>query len=331
VTSDNIPTATTQAHTVLHETLAEIRKVVIGQDPVLERVLTALLADGHVLLEGVPGLAKTLMVRTLAGVLGGSWRRIQFTPDLVPADITGTRIWRPDLARFETEPGPVQCNFLLADEINRTSPKVQSALLEVMAERQVTVAGQTTTLERPFLVLATANPIEDEGTFPLPEAQLDRFMMKVLVTYPDPSSEAAIARNSLQPLPQVRQLLDVNRLTSLQRLATEVYVDDDTVNYAVALAQQTRAPGRPWSAQVAFGASPRGPIALLAAARARALLHGRAYVTAADVAELAGDVLAHRLVLNWQATADGVTPVDVISAVVASTPRPTGLTHWGSQ
>jgi MoxR-like ATPase len=325
--STAIPTDVDQACTLLHQALSEVGKVVVGQDRVLERVLTALLADGHVLLEGVPGLAKTLMVRTLAGVMGGSWRRVQFTPDLVPSDLTGNRVWRPDLSRFETEPGPVVCNFLLADEINRTSPKVQSALLEVMAERQVTVAGQTRVLDRPFLVLATANPIEDEGTFPLPEAQLDRFMMKIRVGYPDAADEVLVARQSLVTAPTVRQLLDVATLTALQTLTAEVHVDDDTVRYAVELVRATRDPHQPWGPQVAFGASPRGPIALLAAARARALLHGRAYVTADDVATLAPDVLAHRLVLTWQATADGVNATDIVDQAVAATRRPSGLTH----
>src|SRR3954463_2964435 len=220
----------------LGEALHEIKRVIVGQDEMLERMLVALLAGGHVLLEGVPGLAKTLTVKTMAAVLGGRFRRIQFTPDLVPSDLVGTRIWRPDTGRFDTELGPVFGNFLLADEINRAPAKVQSALLEVMQEHQVTIGGQTFPVPRPFLVLATQNPIESEGTYPLPEAQVDRFLMKLLVDYPNPGEEAAVVGRSLQGMAEVRERLSVPDLERYSQVVANVHVDRSVVAYAVQLA-----------------------------------------------------------------------------------------------
>ncbi|HEX2035149.1 MAG TPA: MoxR family ATPase [Chloroflexota bacterium] len=306
--------------------LFELKRVIVGQDAMLERVLVALLAGGHLLLEGVPGLAKTLTIRTLARVLGGTFRRVQFTPDLVPADIVGTRVYRPDTGTFVTEPGPVLCNYLLADEINRAPAKVQSALLEVMQERQVTIGGQTLPVPAPFLVLATQNPIEAEGTYPLPEAQLDRFLLKVLVGYPDFPEELAVVQRSLGDESQVRRVLDAPRLLAAQRAARGVYVDRAVQEYAVALAMATRHP-RAYGLEalapyLAFGASPRGSIALVHAARARALLRGRAYALPQDVRALAKDVLRHRLVLTYDALAETRSPDDLLDQVLAAVPLP---------
>src|SRR6195952_1608967 len=245
----------------LGEALHEIKRVIVGQDAMLERLLVSLLAGGHVLLEGVPGLAKTLTVRTLADVVGGTFKRVQFTPDLVPADLVGTRIWRPDTGRFETELGPVFGNLLLADEINRAPAKVQSALLEVMQERQVTLGGDSFPMPDPFLVLATQNPIESEGTYPLPEAQIDRFLLKVLVDYPSLGEEASIVGRSLRPPEQVQVRLSMSDLVRFQRVAAEIFVDREVVAYAVQLVDATRNPGRyglgDLDQQIQYGASPR--------------------------------------------------------------------------
>src|SRR6187399_626064 len=274
----------------LEEVLFEVKKVIVGQDAMLERLLVALLTGGHVLLEGVPGLAKTLTVKTLARVLGGTFRRIQFTPDLVPADLVGTRIYRPDSGRFDIELGPVFGNFLLADEINRAPAKVQSALLEVMQEHQVTIGHETFKVPTPFLVLATENPIEAEGTYPLPEAQVDRFMLKILLDYPNPSDEAQIVARSLTAATPPREILDAEGLLRLQRTVSEVYVDPRLISYAVALVEATRKLTY-WGAAdlesyVSYGASPRGSINLIHGARAMALLHGRRYVLPSDVIAL---------------------------------------------
>src|SRR5579875_2863638 len=239
---DGIHRSREEARGALQEALGEIKRVIVGQDAMLERVLVSLLAGGHVLLEGVPGLAKTLTVKTLAGVLGGTFGRIQFTPDLVPADLVGTRVWRPDTSRFDTELGPVFCNFILADEINRAPAKVQSALLEVMQERQVTIGGTTYQVPHPFIVMATQNPIESEGTYPLPEAQVDRFLMKILVDYPTPGEEAAVVGRSLQPPVAVRECLSLADLERHSRAAATVIADRELIGYAVALADATRHP-----------------------------------------------------------------------------------------
>jgi MoxR-like ATPase len=302
----------------LGEALHEIKRVIVGQDAMLERLLVSLLAGGHVLLEGVPGLAKTLTVRTLADVVGGTFRRVQFTPDLVPADLVGTRIWRPDTGRFDTELGPVFGNVLLADEINRAPAKVQSALLEVMQEHQVTIGGQTFPVPRPFLVLATQNPIESEGTYPLPEAQVDRFMFKLVVDYPDEREESAVVARSLDTPAEIERKLSLLDLERHQRASREVYVDRQVVDYAVALVTSTRRP----SPYVEFGSSPRGSINLVHAGRALALLRGRSYALPVDVRDLARDVLRHRIVLTYEALADGVTAENVLDEVLADVEMP---------
>jgi MoxR-like ATPase len=316
----------TQARATLEAAMFEIKRVIVGQELMLERVFVALLAGGHVLLEGVPGLAKTLTVKTVAEVLGGTFHRIQFTPDLVPADLVGTRIYKPGTSSFDTELGPVFCNILLADEINRAPAKVQSALLEVMQERQVTIGKQTFPVGDPFLVMATQNPIESEGTYPLPEAQVDRFLMKVVVDYPEPSEEVSIVTRSLADAPAIQRALPIDTLHRYQKLTREVYVDRAVTEYAVRLANATRNPAKfglnKQAQYVAFGASPRGPISLIHAARALALLRGRRYVLPQDVYDLARDVLRHRLVLNYQALAEGVDADRILDAVLSSIQLP---------
>jgi MoxR-like ATPase len=312
--------------TALEAALFEIKRVIVGQEGMLERVLVALLSGGHLLIEGVPGLAKTRTIATLAQVLGGSFQRIQFTPDLVPSDLVGTRIWRPDQGGFETELGPVHCNFLLADEINRAPAKVQSALLEVMQEHQVTIGKQTYPVPAPFLVLATQNPIESDGTYPLPEAQVDRFLMKVVVGYPNFSEEMTIVARSLIDPPDITRMLSLDQLQALQAHTATVYVDRLVAEYAVALCDATRHPATyqlpDLAGYIAYGASPRGSINLVAAARALAVLRGRSYALPQDVQELARDVLRHRLVLTYQALAEQVTPDSLLTAVLAAIPPP---------
>jgi MoxR-like ATPase len=310
----------------LEEALFEIRRVIAGQEGMLERVLVCLLAGGHLLIEGVPGLAKTLTIKTTAAVLGGTFQRVQFTPDLVPSDLVGTRIFRPDRSEFETELGPVFCNFLLADEINRAPAKVQSALLEVMQERQVTIGPRTFPVPEPFLVLATQNPIESEGTYPLPEAQVDRFMLKVLVDYPAHDEELTVVQRSLEAPPVLDQVLSLEELKGLQAKVAGVYVDPALISWVVDIATATRRPserGAPSVAPyVAYGASPRGPISLIAGARALALIRGRDYVVAADVEALVRDALRHRLVLSYQALAEEVSPDRILDEVLAAVPAP---------
>ena len=315
-----------EAAAALDEALHEVKRVIVGQDAMLERLLVALMAGGHVLLEGVPGLAKTLAVKTLAQVLGGTFRRIQFTPDLVPADLVGTRIYRPDSGRFEVELGPVFGNFLLADEINRAPAKVQSALLEVMQEEQVTIGGETFRVPLPFLVMATQNPIEAEGTYPLPEAQTDRFLMKVLVDYPSMGEEAAVVGRSLVEPVDVRECLSLEDLERFARATQSVLVDREVIGYAVALADATREPRRygldDIVGYIEYGASPRGPIGLVQAGRALALLRGRGHVSVSDVRDLAPDVLRHRLVLSYDALADDVDADDLLGKVLAAVSEP---------
>jgi MoxR-like ATPase len=314
------PSPARDAHHALENALFEIKRVIVGQEAMLERVLVALLAGGHVLLEGVPGLAKTLTVKTVADVLGGSFKRLQFTPDLVPADLVGTRIYRPDNGRFDTELGPVFCNFLLADEINRAPAKVQSALLEVMQEHQVTIGHETHPVPQPFLVLATQNPIESEGTYPLPEAQVDRFMFKLVVDYPHPRDEVAVVERSLDGGARARQVLTPESLADHQQAASAVYVDRRVMEYAVALTTQTREKtDEDW---VEFGASPRGSINLVHAGRALALLRGRDYLLPIDVRDLARDVLRHRIVLTYEALAAGVDADRVLDDVLEKVPMP---------
>jgi MoxR-like ATPase len=315
-----------EAQERLEIALFEIRRVIAGQDAMLERVLVCLLASGHLLIEGVPGLAKTLTIKTTASVLGGTFHRVQFTPDLVPSDLVGTRIYRPDTGVFDTELGPVFCNFLLADEINRAPAKVQSALLEVMQEHQVTIGQTTYPVPDPFLVMATQNPIESEGTYPLPEAQIDRFMLKILVDYPARDEELTIVQRQLVPPPDLRQALALEDLRLLQQAVLGVYVDPAVVGYAVSLAAATRSPGGHGLAELApyieFGASPRGPISLVQSARALALLRGRDYVLAQDLEALARDALRHRLVLSYQALAEEIGPDRILDDVLGAVPLP---------
>ncbi len=314
------------ARALLESALYETKRVIAGQDAMLERVFIALLANGHLLLEGVPGLAKTLTVKTLAEVIGGTFKRLQFTPDLVPSDVVGTRIYRPDTGTFDTELGPVFCHFLLADEINRAPAKVQSSLLEVMQERQVTIGAQTFAVPQPFLVLATQNPIESEGTYPLPEAQVDRFMLKILVDYPSFGEELDVIYRSLDEPTAVKQVLTADMLRSFQQATRHVYVDRIVGTYAVNLIMATRQPDQyslsTISCYLSFGASPRGSINLVHAARALALLRGRGYVLPQDVQEIAKDVLRHRLVLTYEALAEGITPDTILDQVLAAVPMP---------
>ena len=310
----------------LESALFEIKRVIIGQDPMLERVMVALLSGGHVLLEGVPGLAKTLTIKTLASAVGGSFSRIQFTPDLVPSDLVGTRVYRPDSGSLDTELGPVFANFLLADEINRAPAKVQSALLEVMQEQQVTIGGTSHAVPLPFLVLATQNPIESEGTYPLPEATVDRFLMKILVDYPSPGDEAAVVSRSLDPVSVVEERLSIAELLRCRAAAADVMVDRELIDYAVALADATRRPARYGLTEVeallSYGASPRGPIGLVHAARSLALLRGRRHVLASDVRDLAPEVLRHRLVLSYEGLSEGTRPDDLLEKILEAVPEP---------
>jgi MoxR-like ATPase len=308
------------------ELKTSLHEVIIGQDDLIHGLLIGLLTGGHVLLEGVPGLAKTLAIKTLADVLHGSFSRIQFTPDLVPADLIGTRVFRPDKSAFETELGPVFANFVLADEINRAPAKVQSALLEVMQERQVTIGPESFPVERPFLVMATQNPIESEGTYPLPEAQVDRFMMKVLVGYPSPAEEAEVVARSLRPAPVINAVLTADALADLQTLAADTYVDPAIIDYAVRLTVATREPGRVGLQSVkpyiAWGASPRGSVNLIHAARALAVIRGRRYVLPSDVTELARDVLRHRIVPSFTAMAEEVTAEMILEKLLPAVGEP---------
>ena len=312
--------------TLMERVLYEVKNVVVGQDHFLERVLVAMLAQGHLLVEGVPGLAKTLTVKTLARTVRGVFRRIQFTPDLVPADLVGTRIYSQKTGDFSTALGPVFCNLLLADEINRAPAKVQSALLEVMQERQVTIAGQTHKVPEPFLVMATQNPIETEGTYPLPEAQVDRFMMKVLVGYPTEEEEFVIVERVTGAALEVAEVATTEQLSALQRECRNSYVDPSLIQYAVRLAAATRDPEqfgiKDLSRYITFGASPRASIHMIEAARALAHLRGRAYVLPEDVADLAPDVLRHRLVLSYVALTDALSPDQVIQRVMQQIPAP---------
>ncbi|MEO3779176.1 MoxR family ATPase [Micromonospora sp. B11E3] len=310
----------------LEQTLFEVKRVIVGQDRLVDRLLTALLADGHCLLEGVPGVAKTLAAQTLATVVGGTFSRIQFTPDLVPSDIVGTRIYRAAKETFDVELGPVMANLVLADEINRAPAKVQSALLEAMAERQVSIGGRSWRMPEPFLVLATQNPIESEGVYQLPEAQRDRFLMKIVVDYPGDDDELAILYRMSADRPVAHQVLDPVRLRGLQRRAGHVFVHHAIAEYVVRLILATRDPGRFGLPEVApllaYGASPRATLGLVAAARAQALLRGREYVVPEDVRDLAVDVLAHRLVLSFDAVADGASADAVVRRLVDAVPPP---------
>ena len=301
---------------VMERVLYEVKKVVVGQDRFLERVLVAVLAQGHLLVEGVPGLAKTLTVKTLAQAIRGSFKRIQFTPDLVPADLVGMRIYNQKSGEFATSLGPVFCNLLLADEINRAPAKVQSALLEVMQERQVTIAGETHKVPEPFLVMATQNPIETEGTYPLPEAQVDRFLMKVLVGYPTEEEEFVIVERVTGALPEVGAIATTAELMQMQRQCRAGYVEPSLIQYAVRLAAATREPQRfgisDLGKYISYGASPRASISLIEAARALAFLRGRDYALPEDLTDLALDVFRHRLVLSYEALAEGLSADELL-------------------
>jgi MoxR-like ATPase len=322
-----------QAAALLQQSVAEVKKVIVGQEHMVERMVIALLARGHCLLEGVPGVAKTLAVGTLATVVGGTFARLQFTPDLVPSDIVGTRIYHPSTEQFDVELGPVFVNFVLADEINRAPAKVQSALLEVMAERQVSLGGRTHPLPRPFVVIATQNPIESEGVYPLPEAQRDRFLMKVNVAYPGATEEMQILQRMSVDPPDAKQILDPDGLLMLQRAADDIAVHELVADYIVRLVMATREPEQYRLADLAdvidIGASPRATLGLVASARALALLRGRDYVLPDDVRDVAVDVMSHRILLSFDAVADGIDPVGIIQRILATVPPPRVV--WNSE
>jgi MoxR-like ATPase len=311
---------------LMEQLLYEVKKVIVGQDHLLERVLVAILAQGHLLVEGVPGLAKTLTIKTLAEAMRGTFKRVQFTPDLVPADLVGTRIYNQKTGEFGTSLGPVFTNLLLADEINRAPAKVQSALLEVMQERQVTIGGETHRVPEPFLVMATQNPIETEGTYPLPEAQVDRFMMKVVVDYPSEVEEFVIVERMTGALSPVRAVVDTKQLVDLRRDTEKVYVDPSLIQHAVRLATATRRPtefGVPEVAKyILYGASPRASINMILTARALAFVRGRGYVVPQDVEDMALDVMRHRLVLSYEALSDGVTSDMILRRILEIIPAP---------
>ena len=311
---------------LMERVLYEVKRVVVGQDQFLERMLVAILAQGHLLIEGVPGLAKTLTVNTLAKAIRGSFKRIQFTPDLLPADLVGTQIYNQRTSEFSTVLGPVFANLLLADEINRAPAKVQSALLEVMQERQVTIAGQTHKVPSPFLVMATQNPIETEGTYPLPEAQVDRFMMKVLIGYPKEEEEFVIVQRVIGPAIDIAAVATTEQIAALQHQSRQGYVDPGLIQYAVKLVSATRDPARFGLSDIAryltFGASPRATIGLIEGARALAFLRGRGYVLPQDVVDLVPDVLRHRLVLSYEALSDGLSADQLIEQILRAVPVP---------
>jgi MoxR-like ATPase len=322
---------TPAAHTgdtaqLMEQILYEVKRIVVGQDKFLERVMVAILAQGHLLVEGVPGLAKTLTVKTLANTIHGNFKRNQFTPDLVPSDLVGTRIYNQKTGEFGTSLGPVFTNLLLADEINRAPAKVQSALLEVMQERQVTIAGETHKVPSPFLVMATQNPIETEGTYPLPEAQVDRFMMKVLVDYPTDEEEFVIVQRVTGPAVAVTSVATTEQLAQLQHTCRQGYVDPSLITYAVRLVSATRSPEKhdlkDLRRFITYGASPRATINLIEGARALAMLRGRTYVLPEDVTDLVHDVFRHRVSLSYEALSEGLTPDAVISKIMAKIPAP---------
>ncbi|MBC7445587.1 MAG: MoxR family ATPase [Polaromonas sp.] len=320
------PAAGLDTAQLMEQILYEVKRVVVGQDRFLERVMVAILAQGHLLVEGVPGLAKTLTIKTLASTIRGDFKRIQFTPDLVPADLVGTRVYNQKTGDFSTSLGPVFTNLLLADEINRAPAKVQSALLEVMQERQVTIAGVSHKVPLPFLVMATQNPIETEGTYPLPEAQVDRFMMKVLVDYPTDDEEFVIVQRVIGPAVQVAAVATTEQLAALQAQCRQVYVDPSLVQYAVRLVSSTRHPARHGLDELArfitFGASPRATINLTEGARALAMLRGRSYALPEDMADLVPDVLRHRLVLSYEALSEGLSADQIVGKIMGKIPPP---------
>ena len=317
--------------TAMEKVLYEVKKVIVGQDHLLERMVVALLARGHILVEGVPGLAKTMAIKTLAESIGGEFKRIQFTPDLVPADLVGTRIYNQKVGKFETSLGPVFTNLLLADEINRAPAKVQSALLEVMQERQVTIGRETHQVPNPFLVLATQNPIETEGTYALPEAQVDRFMLKVVIGYPSPTEEFVIVERMTGVLQSVQKILTTDELLTLQQQADKVYVDPALMEYAVRMVSATRDPQEVGLSDlkkyIMFGASPRASINLILTARALAFVRGRKYALPQDVLDMALDVMRHRIVLSYEALSESISGDDIIKKVLDRIPIPVVPLH----
>jgi MoxR-like ATPase len=315
----------------MERVLYEVKKVIVGQDNLLERLVVALLARGHILVEGVPGLAKTLAIKTLAQSIGGQFHRIQFTPDLVPADLVGTRIYNQGTAEFSTSLGPVFTNLLLADEINRAPAKVQSALLEVMQERQVTIGRETYPVPNPFLVMATQNPIESEGIYHLPEAQIDRFMLKVIVGYPSPTEEFVIVERMTNAMQTVQQIIQPADLLRLQDEVERVYVDPALIEYAVNLVIASRHPEKyrlnHLKRYITFGASPRASINLIVAGKALAFVRGRSYVLPQDVRDLALDVIRHRLVLSFEALSDEIDSEHILHEILEAVPMPSVPLH----
>jgi MoxR-like ATPase len=322
-----------QASRLLGEAISQVQRVIVGQEHMVEQLMVGLLAKGHILLEGVPGVAKTLAVRSFATVVGGDFARIQFTPDLVPSDIVGTRIYKASQEGFDVELGPVFVNFVLADEVNRAPAKVQAAMLELMAEKQVSIGGRTYPMAQPFIVIATQNPIESEGVYPLPEAQRDRFLLKVDVPYPRGNEEFEILRRMSVEPPTSRPVLDPQRIIQLQKQASEVFVHNLVAEYIVRLVLATRTPAEfnlpDLASVIQLGCSPRATLGLVAAARALALIHGRDYVLPTDVQSVAKDVMAHRIVLGFDAIADNIQPAQVIERIIAMVPPPTPVWNGG--
>jgi MoxR-like ATPase len=327
------PSANQQASQLLKDAIAGVQRVIVGQESMVEQLMVGLLAKGHCLLEGVPGVAKTLAVRSFATVVGGSFARIQFTPDLVPSDIVGTRIYKASQETFDVELGPVFVNFVLADEINRAPAKVQAAMLELMAEKQVSIGGTTYPVPAPFIVIATQNPVESEGVYPLPEAQRDRFLLKIDVPYPRGNEEFEILRRMSVDPPSARAVLDPQMILQLQRQAGEVFVHNLVAEYIVRLVLATRTPAEfnlpDLTSVIQIGCSPRATLGLVAASRALALIHGRDYVLPTDVQAVARDVMAHRIVLGFDAVADNIAPAQVVERILAMVPPPTPV--WNSQ
>ncbi|MCE3236228.1 MAG: putative MoxR-like ATPase [Vampirovibrio sp.] len=310
-----------ETQAILERVLYELKKIIVGQEHLLERLIIAVITGGHVLVEGAPGLAKTLTLKCLSQVMSVDFKRIQFTPDLLPSDLIGTRIYNPSSGTFSTEVGPVFANFILADEINRAPAKVQSALLEAMQEHQVTIGRETFPLNEPFMVMATQNPIESEGTFNLPEAQLDRFLFKLLIQYPSAEEEMVIIqRMSGEALPELEPLLDKDSILTMQNQAHSVYLDPKLMQYIVDLIDATRKPGQK---NILYGASPRGSLALANASKAMALVNGRTYVTPSDIEKLVHDCLRHRVILSYEGLANGLTPDTLLSEISATVPAPT--------
>lgn len=328
-----LPGNIADAAEVLGQAISQVQRVIVGQEHMVQQLMVSLLAKGHCLLEGVPGVAKTLAVRSFATVVGGEFARIQFTPDLVPSDIVGTRIYSANSESFEIELGPVFVNFVLADEINRAPAKVQSAMLELMAEKQVSIGGKTYPAPKPFIVIATQNPVESEGVYPLPEAQRDRFLLKIDVPYPRGNEEFEILRRMSVRPPEARNLLSTQQVLALQDLASNVFVHNLVAEYIVRLVMATRNPaefGMPdLEPVIQIGTSPRATLGLVSAARALALIHGRDYVLPTDVQAVAKDVMAHRMVLGFDAIADNISPMQVVERIVAMVPAPTPV--WNDQ